>query len=319
MPTVACHKQMSIQVGPPCPARAMAYLNDWKYRIAAAVNPSGGPPSAATENAVYDFLCDLCRDDMDYNMGSMCVFGPDDFVVAATPVILNAGIGFDAGFSTWKYHNSAGTLLTGAPGLEVGRAFSLSTSGISTPGSLTNGYLDTNINFAASPTNSGIAIMAPVINLDAYTCGSRGALVTTESAIIHTFNIPPKYHIWTSYDASSLNNPGRLSVPRGVNPAASFQAWSRRPANHFSAVRLLGGPGTVAYGAAGISGIPAAVSHFIFGLNNNGVFANPQTGTISFAAFFQGFSSFGNLDETTLQSLYTKVNNFRIALGGGNI
>lgn len=320
MPTVACHKQMSIQVGPSCPARAMAYLNDWKARIAAAVNPSGGPPTPATENAVYDFLCDLCRDDMDYNMGSMCVFGPDDFVVAATPVILNNGLGFNAGFSTWKYYDSSGTLLTGAPGLEVGRDFAISTSGISTPGSLLNGYLDTGVNFSGSPLNAGIAIMAPSVLTAGYTCGSRGAAVTNESSLCHAFNVPPQYHIWTAYDASSLNNPGRLSVLRGADTAESFQVWSRSPANHFTAMRGHGGAFNVIYSAAGTSGTPSAISHFVFGLNNNGVFGNQITGTVSFVAFFQGFVSPGTLfDTSTLQTLYSKIRTFRNAIGGGSV
>lgn len=320
MPTVACHKQMSIQVGPSCPARAMAYLNDWKARIAAATNPSGGPPTPATENAVYDFLCDLCRDDMDYNMGAMCVFAPDDFVVAATPVILNKTLGFHAGLDSWKFFNSAGTALTGAPGLEVGRAFSLGLSGLSTPGSLTNGYVDTEVNFGLSDLNCGIAIMAPQVLTHGYMCGSRGFAVTSESSLVFSFNVPPAYHIWTAFDASSLNNPGRLSVLRGADTAESFQVWSRSPANHFTAMRGYGGAFNVIYSAAGISGSPVGVSHYIFGLSINGVFNNPTTGTISFAAFFVGSASPGTLfDTSTLQTLYSKIRTFRNAIGGGAI
>lgn len=302
---------MSIQVGPACKARANTYLSQWLTRIAGSPDiPSPGPPSGNTQNKVFDFLCDLCSDDLDLKMLSVVLFVPDDLVSAATPVIYNFGV-----YSTWRYYTSGSVLLTTmATALQY---FAIGMTGLTTPGSLFNGFVRTGVSFAGGvdPNNAGYSLQLVSGGGAGYTSGTRGALPTAELSLIHGFDTPARYRMFRSYDASGPlgANPGAIEVAIGLTTTECFLSGNRRSAVDFSLYRGRTGALSVEQTKNTSSGSNATPHVYLFGLNNNGVFQQPVTGTLSFCAFHVGLT----FAETN--RLYTAVQTFRTAIGGGTI
>lgn len=314
MPTVACHKSMSIQVGPSCKARASTYLSQWLTRIAGSPDiPSPGPPSGNTQNKVFDFLCDLCSDDLDLKMLSVVLFVPDDLVSAATPVIYNFGV-----YSTWRYYTNGSVLLTTIA--TASQFFSIATSGLTTPGTGGpgfNGFVRTGVSFAGGvdPNNAGYSLQVTAGGGAGYSSGARGALPSAELSLVHGFDIPPRYRMYRSYDASGPlgANPGAVEVPIGATTTECFLSGNRTSAVALALYRGRSGAMTIEGTTAGTSGSNATPHVYLFGLDNNAVFSNPVSGTISFCAFHTG------LTFAQTNRLYTAVQTFRAAIGGGTI
>jgi len=278
--SVCCPFTSSVLLTPPNNPLTAAWL--------ARITANGGPaPSNLTNTAINNFLNATDAAGVTSKIYTMCIFVPDSFIAARTPVIKNGGN------DPWAATNfGVGDLnINGFTGngatkfLDPGVVSNATSSYLTLTQSCLFFYAHT-ANSAVAGTDMGCTDAATIQNFDS----------NFNSAGLQTFS-------------DLLGQGARLSV---ATPGNGFYLASRLAANN-NQIYFANSTtpwASIASNAIGGSNM-IAVGFLCFAFNNNSVVAQWSNSTLSAQGFAKGLTT------TEGQALYNALQACRVALGGG--